>query len=458
LEAWLDEAYDTTLKPPFHSGKYTKWGQKALRRFLEERLARRIASTVVRDDRVVLDLPGMVDVFQDEADKIAQIGAGTAGATFTEGWDKQGGIKMRPTSVSFLDDFLGGGHAPGECYGLLGPFGSCKTTTGLMLAVNACEAAAEEEADQDWDGKRSLAFFVSYEARLDNEIRLRTLSYAAEIRRNSLETMGSDGLAGLSDADNLKKYEQKKYKTDILDGEYVKGEQERAASAIERLNRHLRVLDMTGYDENARGAGGGYIKEIARRISAELRKEKNAKVAIVVVDYVGAMVKRHLAAAEKDDNALRHLITGAGLSARNLLADQFNCPVWLLHQLSGQANEKSPGAKLDHTNSAESKSFAENLDFAFVVGKLTDDNLCQIVCSKHRRTGGHDAKVLKVVGEFNVVEDRSTEFFVNHTAGQIQSKDIGTSATTQKKAAKVLASGGHNDDAQMDSNFHDQDE
>ncbi len=453
LEAWLDEAYDETISPPYHSEKYTKWGCTQLRRFLEERLVLEIQQTVSTGNRVVVDLPSMLGQHQQASDRIAQIGISGSAEMFPEDWDKSGGIHIKPTGLTFVDELIGGGHAPGECYGLLGPFGSCKTTTGIMLAVNACKQAAEEKDEPDWDGKRSLAFFVTYEARLDNEIRLRSLSYAAQILRSSLESMGEAGLATLSTTNKLKKYEKIKYKKDLIEGYEVLGEQERAKQAMQLLNRHFRVLDMTGYDENARGAGSGFVSEIARRISWEIRKEKDAKVAIVCVDYVGAMAKRHLASIGKDENYLRHLITGAGLQARNQLADQFNAPVWLLHQLSGEANAKGPHAKLHHTSSAESKSFAENLDFALVVGQLNDANLCQISCTKHRRTAGHVPIVLKLTGEFNRADGMQKKYQVNQANGQIESVALEQSVTSKKKAEKVLE--GYNNNDALDPSFYE---
>ena len=84
---------------------------------------------------------------------------------------------------------------------------------------------------------------------------------------------------------------------------------------------------------------------------------------------------------------------------RSHIAAELECPVWLVHQLSGKANEKGPGAFYDYTDSAESKSFAENLDFCFVIGKPNAENLCQLTCPKHRRTGNFPTQVVRIDGE-----------------------------------------------------------
>ena len=40
-------------------------------------------------------------------------------------WHEQAGLHLVRTDIYFLDDLLGGGQAPGEVYGIMGPFGSC---------------------------------------------------------------------------------------------------------------------------------------------------------------------------------------------------------------------------------------------------------------------------------------------------------------------------------------------
>ena len=58
---------------------------------------------------------------------------------------------------------------------------------------------------------------------------------------------------------------------------------------------------------------------------------------------------------------------------------------------------------LHHTDAKGSKSFAENLDFAMVIGNLNNDSMGQIACTKHRRFRRMPPSVIKVDGEFNMV-------------------------------------------------------
>jgi len=81
----------------------------------------------------------------------------------------------------------------------MGPYGSCKTTYGVMLACNAAERAKQLSATAAEDGSSTiLLFLLSYEARVENELRLRAVGYSAQILRTVLEHMGSGGVASLS--------------------------------------------------------------------------------------------------------------------------------------------------------------------------------------------------------------------------------------------------------------------
>ena len=160
----------------------------------------------------------------------------------------------------------------------------------------------------------------------------------------------------------------------------------------------------------------------------------------MVIDYVGAMATRHMSMAEKDSSQLRHYIAGAPLRMKNQIADYFNCPVWAIHQLSGEANKKKPTSKLLYTDAAESKSFAENLDFVFLVGRLTMENLGQLCCDKHRRTAPMAPLVIRVRGEVNCVANVSHLYTVDHETNEIKLKSD-VHSTTEVDKSKLVSKG-----------------
>ena len=352
-------------------------------------------------------------------------------SVFEEGWDTKAPLLITSTGVDFFDKYLAGGHAAGEAYGLMAPYGTCKTTLGVMLWCTSARSCFEEVLSDDWDGRKGMSVLISYEAP-PTEIRHRTVMYAGQVSRYSLEKMGKDGLAALSDdADNPLPYEKRLFKSQIADGVF-KSERTRVDETVNWINDYIHCIDMSGADtERFPGAGYGGVDEIVNRIKLELReRERDGEkwyVKNVIIDYLGLMVDRD-ASLRKDNPVEDHKAYQAAVAQIvNLVSKPFDCPSWVLHQLSGQANATQNATKtLHHTDAKGSKSFAENLDFAFVIGALNSDNLGQIACTKHRRAGRKPPSVIKVDGEFGIVT-APNNYHIDH-GGQIVDKDSITTA------------------------------
>lgn len=397
------------------SEKSARAAIRMLKKFREESLLAQTAESCRPRKRMVADIMGLLNASREEMHEIATIGVPPA-RPFCEGWDKSKGIGIFSTGIPFLDTFLNGGHAPGEAYGFMGPYGSCKTTLAMMLCVEACRQAHRILQET---GERQYVFLASYEAALENELRFRGLSYAAQIHMETFEKADPElGIKSFSTAETLKAYEKELFRNAILAGRKVLGEKGRLKKVIDILNKHLIVLDMTGAAPNNSGAGAGYVPEIANAIQYELSaRGANAKACIAVIDYVGAMAERHLAAMELDDSALRGLVKRSGMMVKNLIASKFKCPVWLMHQLTGKANQRGVTTRNSHLDAAESKSFTENLDFAFVVSKPDEDGLCQLTCHRPRRTANMKRpQVIQVKGKLSTVVGVDSKYMVDpHT-------------------------------------------
>jgi len=408
-----------------------KWASSKIKQLIEEDILQQMAHRAT-SDVLPASLPDMLEGWEEKLTTLDSLGHSEYSTqTYQPDWDRVAGLNLRSTGLSFLDDFLAGGHCAGEVYGILAPYGTCKTTIAAMLCCNEARnaQASRLEAIETGNERVGLSVLVSYEAPKSPELQHRFLMYMGQIQRGSLASMDQTGISSLSGDDgNPLSYEQKRFAQQISDGMF-RTEQQRVMEVVSVMNDHSLVLDMTGGDPAFRRAGGGGLKEIAARIKAELshRSRSSTKeyyIENIVVDYVGAMVKRQLSAVGADTSDLRHKITETPLMAANLLAKPFKCPVWLVHQLSGQANSSfKPGARLHHTDSAESKSFAENLDFAFVIGNLNDKNQGQISCTKHRRSSSKPAKVIEVDGDFNTVTARD-DLYIDPTRMTIVDKDI----------------------------------
>jgi hypothetical protein len=141
----------------------------------------------------------------------------------------------------------------------------------------------------------------------------------------------------------------------------------------------------------------------------------------------------------------------------NKICKPFKCHAWILHQLSGSANAMlSPTKTLHHTDAKGSKSFAENLDFCFVIGNLNNDAMGQIACTKYRRFRKLPGSVIQVDGEFNTV--RAMDNYYIDSRGGIIDKSTMIAAGLPANAAgfddleDVTQQG-----AQSDSDFDDGD-
>jgi hypothetical protein len=356
-------------------------GRILLESFLRERmiidpLKRFMANA---GDDTPIDLPRMLRRIEKQELEIATVSANPVSSALPEDW-KPKMVALTPVNVSFLDDFMGG-QAGGEVYGMLGPTGVGKTTLGCMIAV---EGAFYQQSVASVESEAGHWYYVTYEAPVDPDIRFQIMSYAAVIERTTL----FKGLE-LSTSDNLKDYEKIRWKAALEAGLKVEGEKERLARVAPKLRKNLWTVDMSGSLEENPTIGSGGVDEIVDFLNAE--KEQGKKIAGVVIDYVLIAVKRQMDREGISYDQLRHFVGGYGDKARMKLARHFNCPVWLLHQLTGEANMRAPTAKQHHAMAAEAKNFADNLWYCFNLStKHLEYNTCLISCSKARRssTGG----------------------------------------------------------------------
>lgn len=310
--------------------------------------------------------------------------------------------------ISFLDKYMGGGDEPGEVMGLLGGFGTGKTTIGVMIAVEAAKRYYTVI-----DNTRTVSFLISYDERIQS-MRSRVLSYGAIIHRKSLETMRS--LDDLSRTTSLRPYESYLFSQQLKLHGQVDGERERAEKLLPIVNNHLVLVDMTGED----GTGGPAA--IAARIRSECERRK-CVAGRVVIDGVSAMVKRQIDA--DDDLGIadtRQLMADIPLHCRSKIAVAFGSPVWLLNGLSGEANRLLPSSLPHSTDAVATKVWAETLDFNFCIGLQTDEQFALFGCDKHRRSSSQALSILKHEGAFNRLRNVSADYVFDAAARTITKK------------------------------------
>lgn len=392
-------------------------GRELSRRFLEERAVMDPLRTAIEmaSGGVPSNLPDIIERANKQRERINSIQEDPVELGIPDEWVAEA-LDLHPTGISFFDEYMDGGHAPGEVNGILGPFGVGKTTVAVQLAVEQCRYWHDRELELGEDGGQ--VYFFTYEQRA-SEIRKKAISYAAHIHMDTMNVFTNEDT--LSRRGNLKPYEIEGNRRGSDRDMNPPGEYERYLDIKEMLKARLRIVDLSGCSRKR--MGDGYVDEIAAVLEDQVVRH-GSKPRCVIVDHVWLAAYRHLQAQNLDERKLRHFITMFGDATKLRVAERFSTPVWLLHQYNGDANKANPGKLLHHTQAAESSSFAMPLSYVFCIGvKDKNSNTAQMVCTKSRRSAGEAlARILLIRGEFSEVVDRTDSYVVHHD--KILRKDL----------------------------------
>ena len=430
ITQFLEEALASDA-PPIDEGDISRAVEK-LKRFLAEDVQSEIRNIVASD--FVVDLPALLSVKADELTAIDAISKQKSVEPFPEDWLTSYDLEVTSTNISVFDDYLTGGDAPGEVIAFCGPYGSCKTSVAVMLAV---EAAIH--AQQKWitrtnpDEKLKMVYLISWEDDLTS-LRHRSIAYAGRVSLNSLRDPNCP--ESLSNSQKLKPYEVRMYKDSgsNIANVSMEGEVERIAKWIKVLNRNLRFVDFTGNDPDYREASANMTSGVASVIRQLQKQAGDPGVAKVVLDYAGAAAKRSCEyhGLDRQQN-LRHLIGEFPMAIKNKVAQIYKCPVWLMHQLGTEAQSRSSGVAPKSTDMAEAKNLLENCNFGFGVSNPSRDMLCVLSCLKQRRAVRKPDRIIFIDGEFSSISDTNGQYQVE--GGKIvSSEDVGRIVGTRSTA------------------------
>ncbi len=303
-----------------------------------------------------------------------------------------------PTGVPFIDKMLGGGQIQDGVYGLLGPFGSCKTTTGVMLAV---EAARRMELDE---GKAAGSFVVmfSYE-QTRVELQALALACATGIPTSTFKNCHQPAV--------LREYEVKPHQISFLS--------------------RLVFVNYVDADGDLRGQLDSGIIGIADHLK-QLQTSRDANVGLVIVDYIGAIATiNNMSSVEAE-----RFVGSVGQEACLRIARPNGCPVWLIHQLSGEANQIAlHGLRARSEQTSDSTRFDSRLNATFVMGRPNDANLLTVRCTvKENHTIRTLDRIASLRGDICRIEETAESYVVRRAARHQVSGD---NAATSKRVMEI---------------------
>lgn len=260
-----------------------------------------------------------------------------------------------------------------QVYGLIGASGAGKTTLSLQLSIEQAKQFAVQTP-------APTVYYAVYEGGRV-EITCKAMSFAAQIPRTTL--MDPAWRTKLSRTGARHQYEE-----DMFGPGVPEGELERYLCA-EKMLENWHLMSMAG-DDGSSKCGSGYVEELASWIARDQDARGNPGVGMIFIDYALIMIYRLMDAKGLDYNShLRHYMSGVGDTCRRLLGERFVCPIWLISQLRGAANRKSPYARHTHADAAESSMFGANLAYCFELGNKNEaDGTVRLGNSKARHSAG----------------------------------------------------------------------
>ncbi len=385
---------------------------------IQENLLKELETQLHNARGVPSDLGTLLADYHTKVENTSSLTGGHVPRITDGGWNTVPVVRT-PTNVPLFDTFLRGGDAPGEVYGFMAPYGTCKTLLMVQLSFERAKLSYNRWLASDKKDSLGLVYFFQYEEQMKPDILIRVASYAGQISKERLED-SCDWEQTLSRSHNLQVYERDLFAQQLSKGAKVLGEWERLQLAQPILDSTWIGVGMNEADSGSGGGGAsrgtGYVSEIAAIITNDMAYRERelgcrCHVAGVYLDYLGAMVERHAEATGKSEEfELRRLLSKFTMHGKRRIAYKFKTPLWVCQQFGAEGNKKKAGIILDHTSAAECKTVAENWNFALNIG-CKDGNDCVVVSqSKGRRTGSMREKIMKINGLLSKVEDVSAQY------------------------------------------------
>ena len=347
-------------------------GEPLVKQFLVERA---IANAVIKHVNDMNEFNGYVDMSETEhlkrmaaeAERIEGISAVVEIEDLAPDlsyFNKMNTYQGVPSGIPWIDAHIERGQRYGDVNGIIGPTGAGKTTLGSQLFVSNVREAIKQYASGQDD---RLCVFYTYEQR-SFDLQQKVFSNAFSIARSSIRE-DQRLLDTFSNGTTipLKPYEIGRFNN--------KSEVERYNMDREYFSRHGIIRNMSGVadicdDERMinikKNKGIGGLSELVSDLHY-IQDTRKQGIRAVFIDYIGLVMERQFSVTEESDVFYRGMKRFPD-EVRQKVAGEFNCVVWLLHQMSGAANKVKPTTPLHHADAEGCRSLANNMSNCLCLG------------------------------------------------------------------------------------------
>ena len=408
--------------------------QSIVRRFLNARLIsadlKNVLNATNNDDSPV-EIVNMLETYKRKAQAVQFVGQEAVNAAIMPTIGEKIILPpvARPTTISWIDNYIGGFRA-GDVLGLLGPYAGGKTT---MLSTIGVRMARQYAAQNE----NKVAVYICYEDGAE-KMNWSFYSAAAHIHRDRFKNKvdSAEFWAGLSTRETILPYERNLAAN--RNGEIILSETDRWTAAVPWLNRHFVFLDFSANAAtNYRGNGG--VLEIVSALE-NLCDQLQMEIGVVLLDYMSLMINRELA----QNPRTRHVeqvwryIQSLPDELKTHVAVPFGTTVFIAHQLAqGDIKNIPPHRYVSHADAQGSKAFGENVHACLCLNKPDPEtHVSTINWSKIRfdRPACGPYGLVKIDADVVDVWQADDEYYINDVSRKIMRRGEMSAVATPEMA------------------------